>query len=286
MTAIGQRVGASMRARAARRGNPPRSAYEHYFIESEGLHSRIHLQNFWSTFWPQIDEPATAHLRVLAADGSELGRTDRELPRFGSLFLELRELLSEIGAIDVPEGTVAIDLEPSAGVREQFGDLPDPEKLQVKTPFWMAYYDASENYMYVHSIDTLGGEVFGTPRSVAWPLTRSQPPGAKWLSWRLLDVENLSDLQVVATNSSPEPRSTTVGIYSADGEVPLFEQQLDLGPRQLHRLRVPAEQLAEWPQRHPELTYVRIGVSPLMTANGKPYVLMRYGDGPLSVHHG
>lgn len=128
--------------------------------------------------------------------------------------------------------------------------------------------------------------MFGAPRSVTWPLTRPQGPGGSWLSWRLLDVEGLSDLQVVATNSSPEPRSTTVGIYSADGEVALYEQELDFAPRQLRRLRVPAEELAEWPRRHPELAYVRIGMAPLMTANGKPYVLMRYGDGPLSVRHG
>jgi hypothetical protein len=30
----------------------------------------------------------------------------------------------------------------------------------------------------------------------------------------------------------------------------------------------------------------RIGMDPLLTGNGKPYVLMRYGGGPLSLHHG
>ena len=28
------------------------------------------------------------------------------------------------------------------------------------------------------------------------------------------------------------------------------------------------------------------GMDPLLTGNGKPYVLMRYGGGPLSLHHG
>jgi hypothetical protein len=31
---------------------------------------------------------------------------------------------------------------------------------------------------------------------------------------------------------------------------------------------------------------VRIGLDPLLTTNGKPYVIMRYGGGPLSLHHG
>jgi hypothetical protein len=27
-------------------------------------------------------------------------------------------------------------------------------------------------------------------------------------------------------------------------------------------------------------------MDPLLTANGKPYVIMRYADGPPSLHHG
>ena len=42
-----------------------------------------------------------------------------------------------------------------------------PTEVEIKTPFWMAYYDATENFMYVHSIDTLGGEVFGTTAAAA-----------------------------------------------------------------------------------------------------------------------
>ena len=61
------RAGTYVRARAARSGRAPRNAYTHYFIESEGLHSRIHLQNFWSTFWPQVEEPSVAHVRAFAA---------------------------------------------------------------------------------------------------------------------------------------------------------------------------------------------------------------------------
>jgi hypothetical protein len=31
---------------------------------------------------------------------------------------------------------------------------------------------------------------------------------------------------------------------------------------------------------------LQLGIDPLPTLNGKPYVLMRYGNGPLSLHHG
>ncbi len=279
------RVADDVRRRGARTGRAPRVAYTHYFIESEGLHSRIHLQNFYSTFWPQIRESAVARIVVHDDAGRPQGDVRREIPPFGSLFLEVSELLAEIGS-GAAEGTVAIDLEPPAGVRAQFHELPSAEEAEIKTPFWMAYYDDTENYMYVHSIETRGGEVHGTSRLLQWAMTRHVPAGERWHSWRLLEVERLSDLQVVCINHSPEPRSTVVGVYSGDTSTTLYEQHVSLAPRALARVCVPAEELAQWPLRHPEIPHARIGLDPLLTGNGKPYVIMRYAGGPPSLHHG
>lgn len=279
------RAAQTVRRRSALSGRPPRYAYTHYFIESEGLHSRIHLQNFWSTFWPQVREPAVAHIQVFDDQGRPQGSSERVLPPFGSLFFEVADLLSELGS-DAREGSVAIDLEPAAAVRSQFHDLPDADQVEVKTPFWMAYYDGNENFMYVHSIDTLGGEVFGAPRVLRWSMTRSVPSGESWRSWRLLDASRLSDLQIVCMNMSPETRSTVVGVYSPDDSVTFYREAQELGPRAVRRVRVPREEIREWPARHPGVEHVRIGLDPLMTGNGKPYVIMRYADGPPSLHHG
>lgn len=283
MTAIGERVGTALRVRGVHGGRAPRVAYAHYFIESDGLHSRLHLQNYWSTFWPQIDRPATARIRAFDPSGHPLGQIDREIPRFGSLFLESRELLDALGA-DAAEGIVAVDLEPHPDVRARFTELPAPEEMLIKTPFWMAYYDDAESYMYVHSIETLAGEMFGAPKVVSWSLTRAVGVGEAWRSWRLIDTETLAELQVVTVNHSPETRSTTVRVYAADGsESVLFEQTLELAPRGLHRVRVPDAEVATWKDRAP---HIRVGLDPLLTGNGKPYVLMRSAGGPLSLHHG
>jgi hypothetical protein len=271
--------------RAARSGHPPRRAYTHYFIEADGLHSRIHLQNFYSTFWPEVHEPAVAHILVYDDSGWPQGSTERTLQPFGSLFLEASELLGEIGS-SASEGTVAIDLEPPTGVRARFGELPGAEQAEVRTPFWMAYYDRAEDYMYVHSIEMRAGEVFGAPRLLSWTLTRDVPIGERWRSWRLLEAERLSDLQVVCINHSPVRRSTIVGVYAPDGTTALYERAIELAPRALARVRVPAEELAAWPVRHPEIRHLRVGADPLLTGNGKPYVLMRYAEGPPSLHHG
>jgi hypothetical protein len=275
----------SVRRRAALSGRPPRFAYTHYFVESEGLHSRIHLQNFYSTFWPQVHEPAVARIRMFDDLGRSQGSCERVIPPFGSLFLEVADLLGELGS-DALEGSVAIDLEPAPAVRAHFHDLPDAGQVEVKTPFWMAYYDGNENFMYVHSIDLLGGEVFGASGLLRWAMARSVPRGGKWRSWRLLGADRLSDLQIVCINTSPETRSTVVGVYSADDSVTLYQETRELAPRAIGRVRVPHEDIREWPTRHPGVGQVRIGLDPLLTANGKPYVIMRYADGPPSLHHG
>jgi hypothetical protein len=280
-----ERAAHNVMSRAARSGQTPRRAYTHYFIETDGLHSRIHLQNFYSTFWPDVHETAVAHILVHDDEGRPQGSAERTLQPFGSLFLEVAELLAEIGS-RAREGTVAIDLEPPAGVRARFCELPSAEQAEVRTPFWMAYYDRAEDYMYVHSIEMRAGEIFGAPRLLSWSLRRQVPPGERWRSWRLLEAERLSVLQVVCINHSPVRRATILGVYAPDGVTAVYERAVELAPRALARVRVPAEELATWAERHPELRHVRIGVDPLLTANGKPYVIMRYADGPPSLHHG
>jgi hypothetical protein len=279
------RAAHSAMSRAARAGRAPRRAYTHYFIESDGLHSRIHLQNFYSTFWPQVSEPAVAQILVHDGSGQLQGSARRTIAPFGCLFLEAAELLGEIGS-DASEGTVAIDLEPPAGVRSELPALPNVEQAEIRTPFWMAYYDATEDYMYVHSIDVRGGEIFGAPRLLSWSMSRSVPRGERWHSWRLLEAERLSQLQIVCINHSPERRSTVVGVYSPDIATVLYQREVDLRPRALLRVRVPGRELTAWARRHPEIHHVRVGLDPLLTTNGKPYVIMRYADGPPSLHHG
>jgi len=284
MKALAQKALVDLRGRAVRTGRVPRRAGRHYFIESEGLHSRIHLQNFYSTFWPGVDAAATAHIEVFAASGDLLGRIDQPLPRFGSLFLELRDLLGRIGA-QAGEGSVQIDLEPPEEVRAQLRDLPNATEVELGSPFWMAYYDAHENYMYVHAIEKSAWPLYGAPKTVAWTIRRGRGVGGKFRSWRLIDLEGLTEVQIVMLNHGPDEGTAKLGVYSGDDSITLFETERAFGPRQLHRVRIPAEEIRAWSLRHPELEHIRLGAEPLLTANGKPYVLLRHGDGPLSLHH-
>lgn len=271
--------------RLIQRGDIPRIGFQHYFIEAEGLHSRIHLQNFYSTFFPHVDEPAAGTIDAFGPDGSSLGRKRFELGRFGSLFLEIRELLAELGS-SVPEGSVAVDLRPPSAVLRELGDfpLPDPWALRISTPFWMAFYDGDENYMYVHSIDRFAGAFHGVPGPVAWLLQRKfGVAGGEWKSGRLLDAAGITELQIVVLNHCAEERRTSVRLFPADSEVPIASESIELEPHALRRVRFDMD--AARAQLGSE-RLVQLGIDPLPTLNGKPYVLMRYGNGPLSLHHG
>lgn len=269
--------------RLIKSGRVPRTAFQHYFIEAEGLHSRIHLQNFYSTFWPHLRETVTGQIVVYDSAGARLGIHSFSLPPFGSLFLEMRELLAAVGA-HAPEGTVTIDLAPPEGALKELAAFPIPEPwgLRLSTPFWMAYYDQAENYMYVHSIDRHVGEFYGVPATVGRMLSRRFGTiGKSWRAGRLLDVHGLVDFQIVTINHGDVSRSATVGAFDSGAGEPLWTEQLEFPPRALHRVRVDPDVL-----RQRGTTSFRVGVDPLPTPNGKPYVLMRYGDGPLSLHHG
>lgn len=271
--------------RLVQRGVIPRVGFQHYFIEAEGLHSRIHLQNFYSTFFPHIDAPASGTIDAFGADGRRLGRKPFSLGRFGSLFLEVRELLSELGA-GADEGTVTIDLQPPADVRKELGafPLPDPWALRISTPFWMAFYDDDENYMYVHSIDRFAGAFHGVPAPVSWLLQRKfGVEGERWRSGRLLDAGGITDLQIVVVNHSAGRRETNVGLFAATSDAAVASKSIALGPHGLERIHFDMDAVRE--QLGGE-RLVQLGIDPLPTLNGKPYVLMRYGNGPLSLHHG
>lgn len=276
-----------LKTRLVARGRVPRYAYRHYYIEDEGLHTRIHMQNFYSTMWPHLDETVRVRVEAFRANGSSLGQRYYELPPFGGLFLEVRDLLEAVGGSST-EGTVLLDAEPPARVLADLTSfpLPDQWELAMGTPFWMAYYDDDENYMYVHSISPEMGSFYGVPRPIGKLLMEGsdEQPGA-WRAGRLLDAAGLEELQIVLVNHSGGTRRPTVGVYDADDDSAVWEASASLAPHEVKRFRIEPERLRAFRERKPSGRF-RAGVAPMPTTNGKPYLLMRYGDGPLSLHHG
>ena len=262
-------------------GYVPRRPFAHYFLNSDGIKSRIHLQNYYSSFWPEVDEPANATFTILNKHGEVMHNFSREVSPFGQIYLEMEEF-SGVGSNS--EGMVFVDLEPGSATKREFAKLPSPKQVSIATPFWMSYRDENENYMYVHSISTLEGEVKGGILPVNWKLSRTQSERPSWKSWRLLDVQLLDELQVVVMNHSAWTGQSKVEIYADNGAV-LWSEDVSLEAKQVERVKVPKELIADWKLRNVS-SHIRVGVDPLLSSNGKPYVVTKYAGGPLSLHHG
>jgi len=259
----------------------PRRPFAHFFMNTEGIKSRIHLQNYYSMFFPDtlVDAEATVWLHDLA--GNLIVKKSFTVKPFGQLYLDMED----IAGYDLQsEGMVYVDLKPPAAIRKQLKTIPNLLGMESNTPFWVSYRDVNDNYMYVHSIETYKGKVFGA----IWPLNklmeRAAPDRPAWESWRVLDVQLLDELQIVAMNHSLVPGESTLNVIGDNGKV-LWSENFSLNQRQTIRLSVPSEKIAEW-KKNNTTTTIRVGLDPVFSGNGKPYVLMRYGGGPLSMHHG
>lgn len=262
-------------------GRIPRYAYAHFFMNTAGIRSRVHLQNYFSTFFPLTPTEATARVWLFDMDGRAIARKDFTVPPFGQLYIEIEDI---VGHDLDSEGMIYIDFQPPAVIRKQLKTIPDLRKLTVGTPYWVSYHDEHDNYMYVHSIEQYRGKVFGAIWPVSQLMSRARPIRHPWRSWRLLDVALLEELQIVAMNHARVPGTTTVSFLSGDGEL-LWSEVVPLESRQSRRVVVPQAEIERWKSRDPSGT-VRIGLDPVLSSNGKPYVIMRYGGGPLSLHHG
>lgn len=259
----------------------PRRAFAHFFINDAGIKSQIHLQNYYSFFFPDTLTSATATVWLHDRFGKQIAKKSFDVAPFGQLYLGIEDILGE----DIPmEGMVYVDLKPPRVIRKQMKTLPNVLGAEANTPFWVSYRDTNENYMYVHSIESYRGKVFGA----VWPLStlmaKAQPQRSEWSSWRLLDVNLLDELQVVVMNHSHLPGTTTLRVFDQDNSQ-IWSTELVLQPREANRIQIPEEVIASWKSLD-NVSEVRIGLSQVMTSNGKPYVLMRYGGGPLSMHHG
>jgi hypothetical protein len=263
-------------------GFVPRRAFAHYFMNTGGIRSRVHLQNYYSTFFPHALTEATARVWLCDATGRVIAHKQFAIPPFGQLYLEIEDIVGH--PLD-SEGMIFIDVVPPKSLRKELKTIPALRQLTVQTPFWVSFRDDSDNYMYVHSIESYRGKVFGAMWPVGPLMAHVQPERAAWESWRLLDVELLDELQVVVMNHSHLPGSTSVQVIDGETDEVKWSQQVELTTRASRRVVVPPEKIAEWKASARPGT-VRVGLDPVLTGNGKPYVIMRYGGGPWSLHHG
>lgn len=260
-------------------GQLPRRAYAHLFIESEGVHSRLHLHHFYSLFLPDVTDPVSVHVELHDAEGRKLGTQDRTLQPFGSELLAVGELLATMGA-SAPWGSAIVDVEPSPAHTARLLEL-GPELASVQSPFWMGFWDEGGSVAYVHSIDQHFGQVFGVNRLAGHVHQTPWARGGHWTSNRIIEAAGLERLDAYLMNQTPAAGATAISWLSHPDGDPVVRRTVELNPRGVARISVTRADL-----EGRQVPTLRLEVDDLFTGNGKPYVLARYGSGPFSLHHG
>jgi hypothetical protein len=262
-------------------GRLPRRGYEHCFIEEEGVHSRLHLHHFYSMFLPDVNEPVDAHLHVFGADGGRLGVVTRRLQPLTSLVLPMNKVLAELRS-PATLGSVAVDVEPSDAYARKLVEI-GPQNAMVQSPFWMGYYDEAGSVAYVHSIDQFYGTVFGVGRVAGLAYRARSHRSGDWASKRLIDTTGLRRADAYLVNHSSSAGQTTIRWRAHPDGATLAERTVTVQPHGAVRVGVTAADVA---RASTPVERLRLEVDGLLTENGKPYVMLRYGDGPFSLHHG
>jgi hypothetical protein len=274
--------GVTMARRAVNpRGRLPRRGYEHCFIEEEGVHSRLHLHHFYSMFLPDVNEPVDAHVHVFGADGRRLGTVTRRLQPLTSLVLPMTEVLAELSS-PATLGSVAVDVEPSDAYARKLVEL-GPQNARAQSPFWMGYFDDGGSVAYVHSIDQFYGAVFGVGRVAGLAYRARWHRSGEWASKRLIDTAGLRRADAYLVNHSSSAGQTTIRWRAHPDGATLAERTVTVQPHGAVRVGVTAEDVAS---ASTSVKRLRLEVDGLLTENGKPYVMLRYRDGPFSLHHG
>ncbi len=258
-----------------------RRPYGHYYLESDIISSRLHLQNFYSFFWPDVDEKAIANVEVYNLKGIKVHTENIELNPFGQLYLEFKPICAKTNSF---EGLVLVDLQPGKKIRKKFKEIPNPEKSLISSPFWMSYRDWNDNYMYVHSISSIQHKFKGSLYPINELNNISNENRPTWKSWRLIDTYQLKSVEVVLINHSNKFGETKIQIWSNSNDL-IDELPIMLKPFETFRYKVSSSTFSKMEMINQNLQ-IRVGVDPLLSPNGKPYVILEYNNGPRSIHHG
>jgi len=252
-------------------GVVPRMAYRHMFIEDGSRHSMIHVQNPFSFFDPWHDHVARAVIDLHDHTGRRLGTARFEIPAFGTLAVDLRDLMIDRRGSHI--GTVGVDLLPPRSFRRHLRRIA-PGVPHIASPFWVRFFDDIGSQAFVHSIKADRDRLRGLPRPIG-RLTLRATPGGRWESNRTIRLAPGSTAVAFLVNHARSTFETTCSWAKVDG-----------GDVVTTPLRVEARGVASISSPPGFSSEVFVSVSHLSTPNAKPYVLVESSDGKFGLTHG
>lgn len=180
-------------------------------------------------------------------------------------------------------GTVVLDVEPAARHNQALIEA-GPEGAMAQSPFWMGFFDDRGSVAYIHSIDQNYGDVFGVGRVAGMAYKARWRRGGPWTSKRLIEARGLRQLDAFLVNHSPASGRTTLRWLAHPSGATVVEHSLEVAGHGVARATLTAADVERAGGLDGE--YLHLEVDDLLTSNGKPYLMSRYGAGPFSLHHG
>jgi hypothetical protein len=154
----------------------------------------------------------------------------------------------------------------------------------AQSPFWMGFFDERGSVAYIHSIDQNYGDVFGVGRVAGLAYRARWQRGGPWTSKRLIEARALSQLDAFLVNHSPVAGKTTLRWLAHPSGRVVHEQGLKVAGHGVARATLTSADIDRAGGLDDQ--YLHLEVDDLLTSNGKPYLMARYGTGPFSLHHG
>jgi len=256
-------------------GGTPRVAYMHYWTLREEADSLVTFHNYFSLLDPAARGPCHADLRLYDAAGRTLASRGLDVPARGCAQVSVRALLRTAGAPpDALEGSVELDVLPPEDFSHERNETGSFEVSAAR--FFMIYRSPAGMMATAHCLEKTA-TYRGLPSPFAGLLkVHARRPGA-WCCKRPISARNLSEVRAVAVNYADEPRALHLALWAgAHGEI----------VAEAHRVVAPRGVLAlEYRGVRADAPFYTLHSDALPTPNGKPYLWVRYGDGPMATHH-
>lgn len=216
--------------------------------------THISLINFPAFLAPCEAGSYSYELRVYGTDGRRIGKTQIDLPLFGSTDVDLTQTFGS----QLPSyGMVAVRIKP-----QNYLYLKDRHLGRIRPHFFAFYANPAMDSMgLVHPQINLG---------------TAAEPNQRWLSNLQFDPQKVVELELFQINPSRQPLESEAFLEDTNGDV--FAAQKEVIPpfgarRALFNLKGRNE-------------IFTVGLQGLAAANGKPILFMHFKDGSFSCCHG
>jgi hypothetical protein len=248
-----------------------------YYWRCDGRVDTVMLvHNYFSVFFPDHDTATRGVITVYDRNGRRLGEEPVAVAPMATQKLRMSKLLATWGAAgdaDAAEGTVVLQLDIPAGLRQALADRA--EVFYFWHRFYIAFTTPAGQPAYVHCVD----------KTFVYPDRGSQPSrwyarrGRYWWAPEMpLNIGEYERFGVVMVNRAPQAASATLEVRDAGDRVRRWTQAIPpngarsftLTPSSLDGLQ-PAE--------------LSMRVRGMPTPFGRPIVFKEFPNGTISVMH-